>query len=63
MINIFTGMVIMYALAIPLIMWSVESADEEGDPNAAILFALMWPIAAIEIMYIMLRGGDNDGSK
>jgi hypothetical protein len=62
MINFFSGMVFMYVLAMPLMMYISEPIDEE-DHNASLRFALLWPLACVEVLYKMIRGDkDDDGT-
>lgn len=60
MINFISGMIFMYVLAMPLMIYIAEPVDEE-DHNAPYRFALMWPLAALEVIYRMIRG-DTDGT-
>ena len=50
----------MYVLALPLMYYIAEPVDEE-DYNAPYRFAFLWPLAALEVIYKMLRG-DTDGT-
>ena len=59
-VNFFYGVAFMYLLAMPLMAYIAEPVDKE-DHNAPWRFALMWPLAALETIYIILRG-DNDGT-
>lgn len=59
MINFFSGMIFMYVLGMPLMLYISEPLDEE-DQGAPFRFALMWPIAALEALYHMIRGENND---
>ncbi len=59
-LNFISGMVFMYVLAMPLMLYIAEPVDEE-DHNAPYRFAFMWPLAALEVIYRMLRG-DTDGT-
>ncbi len=62
MINFISGMIFMYVLAMPLMIYITEPMDEE-DRNAPIRFALLWPLACIEVIYRMLTGDkDDDGT-
>ena len=62
MINFLSGMVFMYVLAMPLMLYITEPMEED-DTNAPIRFALLWPLACIEILYRMIRGEkDDDGT-
>ena len=59
MISFISGVLFMYVLAMPLMMYIMEPLDEE-DPNAPTRFAVLWPVAAVETLYIMIRGDKND---
>ena len=62
MINFFYGVAFMYLLAIPLMAYIAEPVDEE-DHTAPWRFALLWPLAALEVIYRILRGDtDDDGT-
>lgn len=62
MIDFFQGAFVMYLLAIPFLALVVEATDSEGR-DVSLRFAIMWPLAAIEIMFKFLRGDfDNDGT-
>jgi hypothetical protein len=58
MTNFFYGIAFMYLLAIPLMAYIAEPVDEE-DHTAPWRFALMWPLAALEVIYKILRGDSN----
>lgn len=60
MLNFISGMVFMYILGMPLMLYIAEPVDEE-DHTAPYRFALMWPLAALEVLYRMIRG-DTDGT-
>lgn len=60
MINFFYGVAFMYLLAIPLMAYIADPVDEE-DHTAPWRFAFMWPLAALEVIYRILRG-DTDGT-
>jgi hypothetical protein len=63
MINFFSGMFFMYILGMPLMLY-ISEPMEEDDKGAPFRFALMWPIAALECIYRMIRGeSDDDGIK
>lgn len=64
MYNFLTGVIVMYALGIPLISTFVESEDLENDPNADMRFTLMWPYVAVATIITMLIHGmdDDDGT-
>ena len=49
----------MYVLGMPLMLY-ISEPMEEGDKGAPFRFALMWPIAAIEALYHMIRGERDD---
>jgi len=52
----------MYLLAIPFLALVVEAQDSEGR-DVSLRFAIMWPLAAIEVLFKFLRGDfDNDGT-
>lgn len=52
----------MYLLAVPLMSYIAEPVDEE-DHTAPWRFALLWPLAALEVIYRILRGDtDDDGT-
>lgn len=63
MYNFLMGVIFMYLLCMPLLLHMTEPMDEEN-PNAPYMFALMWPLAAIEVLYHTLRGNykDDDGT-
>jgi hypothetical protein len=63
MTQFFTGLLVMYVLAIPLLLAISEAEDEDTDPYAPERFALMWPIVAIQIIYSSLRGDFEDDGK
>ena len=48
----------MYLLAIPLMAYIAEPVDEE-DHTAPWRFAFMWPLAALEVILVILRGDSN----
>jgi len=54
-LDIGTGALVMYLLAMPLLMFLTEAADEE-DANAPLRLALLWPIAAVEVVFRLLLG-------
>lgn len=58
MLEFLSGITIMYLLGFTLLINLVEPVDEEADPNAPQRLAILWPIAALEALYFMLRG-DN----
>ena len=61
-LNFFKGMFLMYLLAIPFLALVVEAQDSEGR-DVSLRFAIMWPLAAIEVMFKFLRGDfDDDGT-
>jgi hypothetical protein len=62
MADFFLGAALVYLLAGPLMMYVVEPMDED-DRNATFRFALLWPLAAIEVIWRMITGNlDDDGT-
>jgi len=61
MVNFLSGILFMYMLAIPLFMYISESHDPENDPYAPWRFAIMWPLAALEVLFRMMLG-NKDGN-
>lgn len=63
MISFLSGILFMYVLGMPLFLHITEPLDET-DKNAPYRFALLWPLAAIEVLYYTLRGEykDDDGT-
>lgn len=59
MISFISGVVFMYVLGMPLMLYISEPLDEE-DQGAPFRFALLWPVAALESIYYMIRGDKND---
>lgn len=59
MISFISGVVFMYVLGMPLMLYISEPLDEE-DQGAPFRFALLWPVAALESLYHMIRGDKND---
>lgn len=59
MINFFSGIIFMYVLAMPLMIYISEPLDEE-DQGAPYRFAFMWPLAALEVIYRMIIGDTED---
>lgn len=55
-----TGLLCMYVLAIPLLYAISEPEDENVDPYAVDRFALMWPVTALKIIFMSLRGDFKD---
>jgi len=60
MINFFYGVAFMYLFAIPLLRYIASPVDEE-DQGAPLRFAVMWPLAAMEVIFRILIG-DTDGT-
>ena len=58
MINFLYGIAFMYLLAIPLMAYIAEPVDEE-DHTAPWRFAIMWPLAALEVIFRILIGDSN----
>ena len=52
----------MYLLAMPLMAYIADPIDEE-DTGAPTRFALMWPLAAIEVIFKILLGKTNEDDK
>lgn len=61
MINFLYGLAFMYLFAIPLLAYIAEPTDPENDPNAGWRFAIMWPLAALEVLFRTLLG-NTDGN-
>jgi len=61
MTNFFYGILFMYLMALPLLLYIAEPEDPENDPSAAWRFALMWPLAALECLFKILLG-NTDGN-
>jgi hypothetical protein len=62
MLNFFSGMLVMYLLGIPFMEHISEPLDEE-DEGAPMRFALAWPYAALEVIWIKIVGDkDDDGT-
>jgi len=61
MTNFFYGILFMYLMALPLLLYIAEPEDPENDPGAAWRFALMWPVAALECLFRILLG-NTDGN-
>jgi hypothetical protein len=59
MTEFFWGALIMYLLGIILHMDMLDSTDEEGDPNAPIRFALLWPYVALMVIFYKVVGLDD----
>ena len=56
--NFLYGIAFMYLLAIPLMAYIAEPVDEE-DHTAPWRFAIMWPLAALEVIFRILIGDSN----
>lgn len=52
------GIAFMYLLAMPL-LWFIAENEEDG--SVPYMFALMWPVAALEVIILILLG-KNDGT-
>ena len=59
MINFFYGVAFTYLFAIPFLRYLASPVDEE-DTGAPIRFAIMWPLAALEVYYLILIGDTDD---
>ena len=62
MVNFLYGLGFMYLLAMPLMAYIADPIDEE-DTGAPTRFALMWPLAAIEVIFKILLGKTNENDK
>ena len=52
----------MYLLAIPFLALVIEAHDSNGR-DVSLRFAILWPLAAIEVMFKFVRGDfDDDGT-
>ena len=59
----FAGMFATYVLALPLLYHMVEPEDPEENNSGPIKFALMWPLVALEVIYRIIVGeNNNDGT-
>lgn len=54
------GAFFMYMLAMPLLYHMVEAEDPEEDSLGPLKFIFMWPVVAIEVIYIIFVGEKND---
>jgi len=62
MINFLYGVAFMYLFAMPFLHYLASPVDEE-DTGAPTRFAIMWPLAALEVYYRILTGDtDDDGT-
>lgn len=62
MLNFLYGVAFMYLFAMPFLHYLASPVDEE-DTGAPIRFAIMWPLAALEVYYRILTGdNDDDGT-
>jgi len=57
--NFFYGIAIMYLLAMPLLWFIAEDEETGGIPY---MFGFMWPLVAIEVIFRILLGKDQDGT-
>ena len=62
MINFLYGVAFMYLFAMPFLYYLATRVDEE-DTGAPTSFAILWPLAALEVYYRILIGDkDDDGT-
>jgi hypothetical protein len=54
------GAFAIYVLALPLFYHMVEPEDPEEDNSGPIKFAFMWPVIALEIIYRIVVGENNN---
>lgn len=57
--NFLYGIALMYLLAIPLLWFIAEDEETGGTPY---MFGFMWPLVAIEVIFRILLGKDQDGT-
>jgi hypothetical protein len=57
------GSLSIYVLAVPLLYHMVEPEDPEENNSGPIKFALMWPLVALDVIYHIIVGeNNNDGT-
>lgn len=54
------GAFTIYVLALPLFYHMVEPEDPEEDNSGPIKFAFMWPLVALEVIYRIVVGENNN---
>jgi len=54
------GAFTIYVLALPLFYHMVEPEDPEEDNSGPIKFAFMWPMIALEVVYRIVVGENNN---
>ena len=54
------GAFTIYVLALPLFYHMVEPEDPEEDNSGPIKFAFMWPVIALEVIYRIVVGENNN---
>lgn len=52
---------IMYCLGATLYLTILEASDEEGDPNAALRMAFLWPYVAVRVALDRIIYGEDNG--
>jgi len=55
-----SGAFTVYVLALPLFYHMVEPEDPEEDNSGPIKFAFMWPLIALEVIYRIVVGENNN---
>lgn len=53
MLNFISGMIFMYLLGIGFVVGITEPA-EDGNPNAPLKLGMMWPWAALMLLFAMM---------
>ena len=57
------GAFAIYVLATPLLYHMVEPENPEEDNSGPIKFAFLWPLVALEVIYRIIVGeNNNDGT-
>ena len=54
------GAFAIYVLALPLFYHMVEPEDPEVDNSGPIKFAFLWPLVALEVIYRIVVGENNN---
>ena len=57
-IDMGTGALVMYLLALPLLVFVSEAVDEE-DTYAPLRFALLWPIISVFVTLKLMLGDEG----